>query len=288
MKILFWLLAIILVPVNVYLTFFFLLSGAVGGYSGTLGVILDILGIMGHATIIISIVGLIVAIIFYKKGQLKKAFLCVIAGTIYGLALVGSMLLLDVIHNEKYNADYENKLVEIFGENWDAPSNYSEIPDGYERVLNMMYVAVKEQWTQEEFGKTGELWGVETMIPYYGDNSLENIGFIVKDLNNDGIDELVIGTTNEETLVFIIYYDPGNTSELFSGAEGRTYYVHNGENGLYQFEIDGVNDEGNPMNASWSLVQGTADNLMDFNYVEGALDPMNRLTLEMIPFADYK
>ena len=42
------------------------------------------------------------------------------------------------------------------------------------------------------------------------------------------------------------------------------------------------------MNASWSLIQGTADNLIDFNYVEGALDPMNRLTLEMIPFADYK
>ena len=36
---------------------------------------------------------------------------------------------------------------------------------------------------------------------------------------------------------------PLNTSELFSGAEGRTYYVHNGENGLYQFEIEGVNDD---------------------------------------------
>ena len=64
--------------------------------------------------------------------------------------------------------------------------------------------------------------------------------------------------------------------------------MHNGENGLYQFEINGVNDEGNPLNASWSLVQGTADNIMDFNYVEGTLNPMNRLTLEMIPFADYK
>ena len=198
------------------------------------------------------------------------------------------MELLDVVHTHKSNVDYDNKLVEIYGENWVTPSNYSEIPDGYERVLNMMYEAVKEQWTQEGFGNNGELWGVDTMIPYYGESSLENIGFIVKDLNNDGVDGLLIGTTNEGTLVFIVYYDPENTSQLFSGVEGRTYYVHNGDNGLYQFEIDGLNDEGNPMNASWSLIQGTADNLMDFNYVEGTLDPMNRLTLEMIPFADYK
>jgi len=64
---------------------------------------------MGHATIIFGVVGLIVAIIAYKKGQLKKAFLCVIAGTIYALALIGSMLLLDVVHTHKSNEDYDYK-----------------------------------------------------------------------------------------------------------------------------------------------------------------------------------
>ncbi|MBR5795978.1 MAG: hypothetical protein IKY26_07515 [Erysipelotrichaceae bacterium] len=290
MKILFWLLAIGLIPVNLFLTFFFVLSGAVGGYSGTFGTIYDVLGVMGHATIVIGIIGIILGIIAYKKENFKKAIVLAIMGTIYGLVLVGSMLVLDSVHTGVSNTEYDNELVEIFGENWDSSSNYSELCDSHERLLNMVYVAVKEEWSPDELNQSGELWGIGTIVTAYGDNSLENLGFAAMDLNNDNVDELVIGTTNanEATKVFVIYYEPENLSPLLSGVEENTYYLHDAGNGLYNVEVVGVKDEGAPLNIYWELVQSSTEGSVDFNCIEETLDPANRLTLPLISFADYK
>ena len=40
--------------------------------------------------------------------------------------------------------------------------------------------------------------------------------------------------------------------------------------------------------AAWELLPATPEDGFDFDYVEGALDPAGRLTLELIPFSQYK
>lgn len=285
MKILFWIVSILLILLNMTLSFVFLLASAVGGYAGTFGVIYDVINFIGRFTVILGLIGFVFGILAYRKGNLKKAFICSMAATIFAFVLIGSLYVLDGVHTIKMNNDHDDYLVEMFGENWNAPSNFSEIDDNYEAILNMYYVAIKNEWTADQLNST-ELYGMHTMIPYYGNNALKEIGFVVTDLNDDGIEEMVIGSANpnQPTTIFAIYYDPDNPHKLFSGVEDDVYYAHNGDNGLYLLEIYNENE----ISGHWVLLEASDEDLFDFSYAENTLDSMNRLTINLIPFAEYK
>ena len=170
MKILFWLVSIALILFNALLSFFFVLASAVGGYSGTFGVIYDAINVLGSFTTVVGLVGFVLGILAYRKGNLKKAFIWTLVGTIYAVVLYGSAIVLDEVHTIYWDKEYEASLVETFGEDWNTPSNYSEIYDSYERILNMYYAAMANEFTAEQLSNTGELWGSEMMVPYYGNN----------------------------------------------------------------------------------------------------------------------
>ena len=286
MKILFWIISIFLILINVVLSFVFALAGALGGYGGTFGTIYNVINTMGSFSVVVGIVGFVFGILAYRKGNLKKAFLLSLAGTIYAVVLFGSAFVLDEVHTIYWDKEYEASLVETFGEDWNSPSNYSEIYDSYERILNMYYAALTNEFTVEQLSSNGELWGSEMMIPYYGNCALDSIGFAVMDMNNDGVEELIIGTANpqEATTAFIIYYDPGNPHKVFTGAEDEVYYFHNGENGLYIIE-EFIEEEDSYY---WVLDSATEDDLFKFSSEEMQLDAKDRLMLDMIPFANYK
>ena len=103
MKIVFWLVSIFLILVNAVLSFVFALAGALGGYSGTFGTIYDAINTMGSFSIVVGIIGFILGIFAYRKGNLKKAFLLSLVGTIYAVVLLGSSFVLDAVHTKYYN-----------------------------------------------------------------------------------------------------------------------------------------------------------------------------------------
>ena len=123
------------------------------------------------------------------------------------------------------------------------------------------------------------------MAEHYGDASLENIGFILMDVNGDGVDELMFGTTTpvEEggTAIFCMYSDPENPFLNLQTFEGEIYYLHSGQANTYVAEIGG-------QDAAWQLDAKEGESIVSINYVEGAMDPAGRLTLEMTPFSQYK
>jgi hypothetical protein len=115
---------------------------------------------------------------------------------------------------------------------------------------------------------------------------LDNIGFVLMDLNGDNLDELVIGAVaqagQQGNAVFCIYSDPQNPSYVINGVEGKLYYLHPGEvDGTYEAEIVG-------QHSAWVIETAERENTFDFNLKEGAMDPASRMTLDLIPFSSYK
>ena len=128
--------------------------------------------------------------------------------------------------------------------------------------------------------------GAVSMAEYYGDAPLDNIGFVLMDLNGDKVDELVIGAVaqaeQQGNEIFCIYSDPQNPSYVINGVEGKLYYLHSGEAaGTYEAEIVG-------RDSAWVIETAESENTFDFNLKEGAMDPAGRMTLDLIPFSSYK
>ena len=128
--------------------------------------------------------------------------------------------------------------------------------------------------------------GAVGMADYYGEVSLDNIGFVLVDLNGDRVEELVIGTVaqtdRQGNEIFCIYTDPENPSYAINSVEGDIYYLHAGEvDGTYEAEIVGLD-------SAWVIETAESENTFDFSIKEGAMNPAGRLTLAMTPFSQYK
>ena len=128
--------------------------------------------------------------------------------------------------------------------------------------------------------------GAVSMAEYYGDAPLDNIGFVLMDVNGDNMDELVIGavaqTDPQGTEIFCIYSDPQNPNYVIHSVEGYLYYLHTGEaDGTYAAEIVGHD-------AAWMIRTAEHENTFDFYRKEGAMDPSGRIILDLIPFSRYK
>ena len=104
-------------------------------------------------------------------------------------------------------------------------------------------------------------------------------------MNGDTIDELLIGTTapvEGGTGIFCIYDDPENAQYTLVTIESDIYYLHSGAaEGKYLAEIGGEA-------ATWRLESWEGERGVDIIYEEVAMDPAGRLTLELIPFSQYK
>ena len=278
MKLLFWILAILSIPAGLLMSVTCWFSEGLGLVGTGLGLVVVYAGMI---SVIVSIVCMVLGLKQLRKGDAKKAVAFALVGVIYSGVILAGIYVDDVMHTKQLEKDIAERNEEKYGEGWDEAPAIEGIPELYQEVLNKFYVAVRDQWPEDQLIDLAAL----SMAEYYGDASLDNVGFALMDVNSDGVDELVIGSTApvEEggTLIFCMYSDPENPYVNLSGVEGKSYYLHFSEENTYVAEIKDAD-------AAWILGAEEGSNMVDITYQEGALDPAGRLVLEMIPFAQYK
>lgn len=278
MKLLFWILAILSIPAGLLMSVTCWFSEGLGLVGTGLGLVVVYAGMI---SVIVSIVCMVLGLKQLRKGDAKKAVAFALVGVIYSGVILAGIYVDDVMHTKQLEKDIAERNEEKYGEGWDEAPAIEGIPELYQEVLNKFYVAVRDQWPEDQLIDLAAL----SMAEYYGDASLDNVGFALMDVNSDGVDELVIGSTApvEEggTLIFCMYSDPENPYVNLSGVEGKSYYLHFSEENTYVAEIKDAD-------AAWLLEAEEGSNMVDITYQEGALDPAGRLVLEMIPFAQYK
>lgn len=279
MKFLFWFLAILSIPVGIFLSFFsYLLRGL--GLAGT--VIGEVMCIPGMLAFAVCIVCAVIGIIRLRKGNAKKAVVCTLVALSYCAAVVAGFLVDEVVDTILLEKNIAEREKQLYGEDWNSAPAIEGIPERYQEVLNQYYAVVRDRWSADQLMDLGAV----SMADYYGDASLDNIGFALLDLNGDNVDELVVGAVahaeQQGNEIFCIYSDPENPSYSISSVEGDVYYLHSGEaDSTYEVEIGGED-------RAWVIETAKSENTFDFNLREGKMDPAGRMTLEMTPFSRYK
>jgi hypothetical protein len=287
MKILFWVLAILSIPVGLFTSFFTYVSDGLGLVHNIIG---EATCLVGRFSVIVSLICLVLGIRRLRKGEVKKAVVIAVVGLAFSGVVCAGVLIDEAVDTVQMEKDIAERNEQLYGEGWDAAPAIDGIPELYQEVLNKFYVAVRDEWSGDQ------MIGMSTieMEKYYGDASLDNIGFILMDVNADGFDELMIGTTApvEEggTAIFCMYSDPENPHDTLNGVQGELYYLHSVEGGAYVAEIGGsYMPEVGDTKGAWLLhAYNEGEKFVGIDHYEEALDPAGRLTLEMIPFSQYK
>lgn len=278
MKILFWIFAILSIPAGLFMSITSWLAQGLGLAGSGIGMIVNFAGMI---SVIVSIICMVLGFKQLRKGDAKKAVAFALVGVVYSGVILAGIYIDDAMYTKKLEKDIAERNEQLYGEDWNEAPAIEGIPELYQEVLNKLYVAVRDQWPEEQLMDLAAL----SMASHYGDAPLDNIGFILMDVNGDGVDEMMIGTTApvEEggTAIFCMYSDPDNPFDNLSSVEGQIYYLHSGEGNTYVAEIGGED-------AAWLLEAEEGSQMVDIIYQEGAMDSAGRMVLEMIPFAQYK
>lgn len=279
MKILFWILAILSIPVGLFVSVVCYMSHGLGLIGTGFG---EVVCLVGMVAAVVCIACTVLGIIKLRKGNAKKALVFALVGVAYCGVIIAGIYIDDAVDTKLLEKSIAERNVQLYGENWDAPPPIEGIPELYQEVLNKYYAVVRDEWPADQLMDLGAV----AMAEHYGDAPLDNIGFVLMDLNGDNLDELVIGAVaqagQQGNAVFCIYSDPQNPSYVINGVEGKLYYLHSGEtDGTYEAEIVGHH-------SAWVIETAESENTFDFNLKEGAMDPAGRMTLDLIPFSSYK
>ena len=279
MKILFWILAILSIAVGLFVSVVCYMSHGLGLTGTGIG---EVVCIVGMLAAVICMICTVLGSKRLRKGDAKKAVVFAVAGLVYCGIIIGGIFLDDAVDTLLLKKSIAERNAQLYGENWDAPPAIEGIPERYQEVLNKYYAVIRDQWPAERLMDLGAV----SMAEYYGDAPLDNIGFVLMDLNGDKVDELVIGAVaqaeQQGNEIFCIYSDPKNPSYVINGVEGKLYYLHSGEaDGTYEAEIVGHH-------SAWVIETAERENTFDFNLKEGSMDPDGRMTLDLIPFSRYK
>ena len=279
MKILFWILAILSIAVGLFVSVVCYMSHGLGLTGTGIG---EVVCIVGMLAAVICMICTVLGSKKLRKGDAKRAVVFAVAGLVYCGIIIGGIFLDDAVDTLLLKKSIAERNAQLYGENWDAPPAIEGIPERYQEVLNKYYAVIRDQWPADRLMDLGAV----SMAEYYGDAPLDNIGFVLMDLNGDKVDELVIGAVaqaeQQGNEIFCIYSDPQNPSYVINGVEGKLYYLHSGEaDGTYEAEIVGHH-------SAWVIETAERENTFDFNLKEGAMDPDGRMTLDLIPFSRYK
>ena len=279
MKILFWILAILSIAAGLFVSVVCYMSHGLGLTGTGIG---EVVCIVGMLAAVICMICTVLGSKKLRKGDAKRAVVFAVAGLVYCGIIIGGIFLDDAVDTLLLKKSIAERNAQLYGENWDAPPAIEGIPERYQEVLDKYYAVIRDQWPAERLMDLGAV----SMAEYYGDAPLDNIGFVLMDLNGDKVDELVIGAVaqaeQQGNEIFCIYSDPQNPSYVINGVEGKLYYLHSGEaDGTYEAEIVGHH-------SAWIIETAERENTFDFNLKEGAMDPDGRMTLDLIPFSRYK
>ncbi len=289
MTILYTITSIVLIFVYLFSGVSFWAADISGSLIGTMQIIYRIVTTLGILTAPVGIIGVGFGFYFRKKENMKASILSTFAGFLMILAVSLCYLLLNSLGGNALNASLSAALREAYGENWDSPSNYEELPETYQLLLDKEYVAARDHWDRDALMAQEHLsW---RMPAYYGDNGLENIGFCLLDLNGDGSEELVVGEVTPEgtaNTVFSVWSDPEQPDQVYKTYDTMLFYLHEQADGTYLIECDVEFETGEQASYMLQLTCGLEDSRTDDVEVDVPADPANRSHIELIPFAEYR
>jgi len=93
----------------------------------------------------------------------------------------------------------------------------------YAEFLETYYTAIKEQWSMEKVAMAG--MNIKTSELFTLPDALDRFGFTVRDINNDGIEELLVGLTNDMQVVNDMYsFVDGDRTLIIQGGDYNIKY----------------------------------------------------------------
>ena len=290
-KKIFPILTVLLIPVNCILGIMLYLFEIVNFYDGIGEIIYSTACIIGALGAPIGILGVIAGFILRHKGRKKAGIIVPLLGLIIQVTILAGFLILDGIETIGRASSDNQWYEETYGEDWDAPSKIDGIPRQYEKILNQIYVSVRDEWKGDQLYDPMIFSSLQPL--YYEGDGLKNIGFAVTDLNGDGGEELIIAPINDvegyENIVLQVYTEKRNPHQLYGSNDDMLHYFHLAEDGTYYVECDRTWDDGSKDTFVYKITKGLSEYEGRYDIeVDRKVDAKDRVKLELIPFSEYK
>ena len=290
-KKIFPILTVLLIPVNCILGIMLYLFEIVNFYDGIGEIIYSTACIIGALGAPIGILGVIAGFILRRKGRKKTGMIVPLVGLIIQVTILAGFLILDGIETIGRASSDNQWYEETYGEDWDAPSKIDGIPRQYEKILNQIYVSVRDEWKGDQLYDPMIFSSLQSL--YYEGDGLKNIGFAVTDLNGDGGEELIIAPINDvegyENIVLQVYTEKRNPHQLYGSNDDMLHYFHLAEDGTYYVECDRTWDDGSKETFVYKITKGLSEYEGRYDIeVDRKVDAKDRVKLELIPFSEYK
>ena len=290
-KKIFPILTVLLIPVNCILGIMLYLFEIVNFYDGIGEIIYTTACIIGALGAPIGILGVIAGFILRRKGRKKAGMIVPLVGLIIQVTILAGFLILDGIEAIGRASSDNQWYEETYGEDWDAPSKIDGIPRQYEKILNQIYVSVRDEWKGDQLYDPMIFSSLQSL--YYEGDGLKNIGFAVTDLNGDGGEELIIAPINDvegyENIVLQVYTEKRNPHQLYGSNDDMLHYFHLAEDGTYYVECDATWDDGSKETYVYKITRGLPEYEGRYDIeVDVKVEAKDRVKLEMIPFSEYK
>ena len=290
-KKIFPILTVLLIPVNCILGIMLYLFEIVNFYDGIGEIIYSTACIIGALGAPIGILGVIAGFILRRKGRKKAGMIVPLLGLIIQVTILAGFLILDGIETIGRASSDNQWYEETYGEDWDAPSKIDGIPRQYEKILNQIYVSVRDEWKGDQLYDPMIFSSLQSL--YYEGDGLKNLGFAVTDLNGDGGEELIIAPINDvegyENIVLQVYTEKRNPHQLYGSNDDMLHYFHLAEDGTYYVECDRTWDDGSKETFVYKITKGLSEYEGRYDIeVERKVDAKDRVKLELIPFSEYK
>ena len=290
-KKIFPILTVLLIPVNCILGIMLYLFEIVNFYDGIGEIIYSTACIIGALGAPIGILGVIAGFILRHKGRKKTGMIIPLVGLIIQVTILAGFLILDGIETIGRASSDNQWYEETYGEDWDAPSKIDGIPRQYEKILNQIYVSVRDEWKGDQLYDPMIFSSLQSL--YYEGDGLKNIGFAITDLNGDGGEELIIAPINDvegyENIVLQVYTEKRNPHQLYGSNDDMLHYFHLAEDGTYYVECDRTWDDGSKETFVYKITKGLSEYEGRYDIeVDRKVDAKDRVKLELIPFSEYK
>ena len=290
-KKIFPILTVLLIPVNCILGIMLYLFEIVNFYDGIGEIIYSTACIIGALGAPIGILGVIAGFILRRKGRKKAGMIIPLLGLIIQVTILAGFLILDGIETIGRASSDNQWYEETYGEDWDAPSKIDGIPRQYEKILNQIYVSVRDEWKGDQLYDPMIFSSLQSL--YYEGDGLKNLGFAITDLNGDGGEELIIAPINDvegyENIVLQVYTEKRNPHQLYGSNDDMLHYFHLAEDGTYYVECARTWDDGSKDTFVYKITKGLSEYEGRYDIeVDLEVDAKDRVKLELIPFSEYK
>ena len=290
-KKIFPILTVLLIPVNCILGIMLYLFEIVNFYDGIGEIIYSTACIIGALGAPIGILGVIAGFILRRKGRKKAGMIIPLLGLIIQVTILAGFLILDGIETIGRASSDNQWYEETYGEDWDAPSKIDGIPRQYEKILNQIYVSVRDEWKGDQLYDPMIFSSLQTL--YYEGDGLKNLGFAITDLNGDGGEELIIAPINDvegyENIVLQVYTEKRNPHQLYGSNDDMLHYFHLAEDGTYYVECDRTWDDGSKDTLVYKITVGLSEYEGRYDIeVDTKVNAKDRVKMELIPFSEYK